>query len=209
LLLGWPLGTSFATLNSTVIKGGQSLSAVGLFYYLIEFKVITAPSAPVLNAIGYLWVPAELIVTYLGYRWYGFSTRKGLVQSLLLNAITFMLFKAQVNEQYGVYILALALVDLSWNPSRKWLYVSITAADMVFLLINNVFLIRFTSPVYPDWSSTENMIAGMMGQSILQLELAATIAFSALNVVYFVMIYRSRGRPLMESSTDRQTTDIA
>jgi hypothetical protein len=29
-------------------------------------------------------------------------------------------------------------------------YVGITSADLVFLLVNNVFLVRFTSPVYPD-----------------------------------------------------------
>jgi hypothetical protein len=195
LIAGWPPNTVFATLQSTVTKGGQSLSATGLFFYLIQFNVIGPISPLAMKVIGYVWVPAEVIAAWLGYRWYGFSTRKGLVQSLLICAIFFMLFKAQVNEQYGVYILALTLVDLSWNPSRKWLYASLTAADMVFLLVNNVFLVRFTSPVYPDWSSTEFMLSQMMGRWTLTLEVASTVAFASLNVVYFLMIYWSRGDP--------------
>jgi hypothetical protein len=176
------------------------LSAIGLFYYLIEFEVISPTTGLATKAIQYAWIPAELVAAYLGYRWYGFSTRKGLVQSLLICAIFFMLFKAQVNEQYGVYILALALVDLSWNPSRKWLYASITTADMAFLLVNNVFLVRFTAPVYPDWPYTEYQLAQAMGQWTLGIELMSTIAFAALNVVYFLMIYWSRGRPAPEVS---------
>ena len=73
------------------------------------------------------------------------------MQSLLLCTITFMIFKAQVNEQYAVYLLALTLIDVAvWNPGRKWLYVSITVAVMAFLILNNVFLVRFTAPVNPD-----------------------------------------------------------
>lgn len=200
LIAGWPLNTAFATLNSTVVKGGQSLSAIGVIYYLVEFNVISPVSSLAMSVIGYVWIPAELIAVYLGYRWYGFSTRKGLVQSLLICSIVFMLFKAQVNEQYGVYILALALVDLSWNPSRKWLYVLLTAADMAFLLVNNVFLIRFTAPVYPDWSITETKIAMMLGRWIPGVELASAIAFAALNVAYFIMIYQARGKPAPQVS---------
>ncbi|MDA4136625.1 MAG: hypothetical protein OK449_06485 [Thaumarchaeota archaeon] len=200
LILGWSFGIAFATLESTVTKGGQSLSAMGLFFYLIEFNAIGQISPHWMAVIGYVWVPAEAAAVYFGYRWHGFSTKRGLVQSLLLCTITFMLFKAQVNEQYGIYILALALVDLSWNPSRKWLYVSLTAADMAFLLVNNVFLVRFTSPVYPDWSVTETMLARMMGQWTLGIELASSMTFAALNVVYFVMIYRSRGKRLPDAA---------
>jgi hypothetical protein len=192
LILGWPIDTAFSTLQSTVTKGGQSLSAVGFAYYLIQFNIVGSVSSMALHLIGYLWIPAELAVIYIGFRWYGYTTRRGLVQSLLLCTITFVLFKAQVNEQYGVYVLALALVDLSWNPSRKWLYVAITAADMVILLVNNVFLVRFLSPVYPDWSSTETMLSKMMGPWTLRLEFASSLAFVALNVVYFVLIYKSR-----------------
>ncbi|MDG6926260.1 MAG: hypothetical protein JRN09_06865 [Nitrososphaerota archaeon] len=200
VILRWPVATAFATLQSTVGKGGQSLSAVGFAYYLIEFNAIGPVSSLELYAVRYVWIPAELIAIYLGYRWYGYSTRRGLVQSLLLCTITFLLFKAQVNEQYGIYVLALALVDLSWNPSRKWLYVSLTAADMTFLLVNNVFLVRFLSPVYPDWSLTEAMLSRMMGPWTLRLELASSIAFVLLNVVYFVLIFRSR------SSVPQRTT---
>jgi hypothetical protein len=192
LLAGWPLATAFATLQSTASKGGQSLSAVGVVYYLIQLNLVGNFSPLDMKAIGYIWVPAVLAATYLGYRWHGFTTEKGLVQSLLLCTIAFLLFKAQVNEQYAIYVLALALVDLSWNPSRKWLYLLITAADMVFLLVNNALLVRFTSPVYPDWGYTEAMLDRAMGQWKTNLELASALVFVALNVSYFVVIYRSR-----------------
>ncbi len=192
IILRWPVDTAFATLQSTVGKGGQSLSAVGLTYYLIKFNAIGSISSVELYAVQYVWIPAELMAIYLGYRWYGYSTRRGLVQSLLLCTITFLLFKAQVNEQYGIYVLALALIDLSWNPSRKWLYASLTTANMTFLLVNNVFLVGFLSPVYPGWSLTETMLSRMMGPWTLRLELASSIAFVALNVAYFVLIFRSR-----------------
>jgi hypothetical protein len=200
LVARWPLNTALDTLQSTITKGGQSISGVGIIYYLYEFKLIGPIPPDLMKFTGYLWVPAELIVALLGYRWYGFATRKGLVQSLLLCAIAFMLFKGQVNEQYGVYILALALVDLSWNPARKWLYVGLTASDMGFLLINNVFLVRFTSPIYPDWSYTEGMLSKMLGPWSLNLEFASTLAFVALNIIYFVMIYMARGRPVTDAS---------
>ncbi len=201
-ILHWPLNTAVATLNSTVTKGGQSLSAMGVFYYLSQFNTIPQVSTTAAAILGYVWIPAELVAVYLGYRWYGFTTRKGLVQSLLICAIFFDLFKSQVNEQYSIYVLALALIDLSWNPSRKWLYVSITSAVMVFLLVNNVFLVRFTAPVYPDWSSTETVLSSMMGEWKLVVESLSAAAFAILNMVYFAYIYGARGRPAPQASID-------
>jgi hypothetical protein len=191
---GWPIMTAVATLNSTVAKGGQSLSLLGIFFYLIQFNVVSAWQPALLTVLGYLWIPAEMVTLWLASRWHGFTTSKGLVQSLLLCTITFMIFKAQVNEQYAVYLLALTLIDVAvWNPGRKWLYVSITVAVMAFLLMNNVFLVRFTAPVNPGWISTENTLVAMTGEFRPAVEQLSSLVFVALNVLYFRMIYRDRG----------------
>jgi hypothetical protein len=44
------------------------------------------------------------------------------------------------------------------------------------------------------------MLSQMMGRWTLTLEAASTVAFASLNVVYFLMIYWSRGRPVPETS---------
>ncbi len=196
LAAGWPLMTAITTLNSTVTKGGQSLSLLGVFYYLIQFNVVSTWQPGLLTFLGYLWIPAEIVTFWLAYRWHGFSSAKGLVQSLILCTITFMVFKAQVNEQYAVYLLALTLIDVAvWNPGRRWLYVSITVAVMAFLILNNVFLVRFTAPVNPGWESTENALAAMTGGLRPAIEQLSSLAFVALNALYFRLIYRDRRIP--------------
>ena len=194
-LTGWPILTAVVTLKSTVTKGGQSLSALGLFFYLIQFNIVSSWPPIVMNLLGYVWVPAEVVAASLGYRWYGFATARGLVQSLILSTLTFMIFKAQVNEQYAIYLLALVLIDVAiWNPRRKWLYVSLTAAAMAFLLVNNVFLVRFTAPVDPNWISIEIAWSNAMGQWRTAALLISSISFVALNIFYFYLLYRGRDR---------------
>jgi hypothetical protein len=193
LVAGWPIMTAATTLNSTVTKGGQSLSLLGVFFYLIQFNIVTTWQPALLTFLGYLWIPAEIVTFWLAYRWHGFSSARGLLQSLILCTITFMIFKAQVNEQYAVYLLALTLIDVAvWNPGRKWLYVSITVAVMTFLILNNVFLVRFTAPVNPGWISTENALVAMTGAVRPAIEQLSSLVFVALNVLYFRMIYRDR-----------------
>ncbi|MDA4113738.1 MAG: hypothetical protein OK474_06805 [Thaumarchaeota archaeon] len=194
-LTGWPILTALVTLKSTVTKGGQSLSALGLFFYLIQFNIVSAWPPVVMSLLGYVWVPAELVSAFLGYRWYGFTTARGLVQSLILGSLTFMIFKAQVNEQYAVYLLALVLIDVAvWNPDRKWLYVSITAAALAFLLVNNVFLVRFTAASNPGWIVTEIAWSNAMGQARTAGLLISSMSFVALNIFYVYLLYCGRDR---------------
>jgi hypothetical protein len=213
LITGWPIVTAVATLKSTVTKGGQSLSALGLFFYLIQFKIVGSWPPIVMNLLGYVWIPAEVVAAFLGYRWYGFTTARGLVQSLILSSIAFMIFKAQVNEQYAVYLLALVLIDVAiWSPGRKWLYGALTAAVMAFLLVNNVFLVRFTSPINPDWLSTENAWISAMGQWRTAALLISSITFVALNLYYLYLLYLGRDRraplPLSAAGGGEPVVDV-
>ena len=105
-VLGWPISSAIETVESTATKGGQSLSVFGVFFYASPYGQISYPPL-LLDALGLVWIPAVLAATFFAYRWFGFDTEKGLVQSLILCAAAFMLFKAQVNEQYSIYLLAL------------------------------------------------------------------------------------------------------
>ena len=195
VLLRWPISIAFATLNSTVGKGGQSMSAVSVFFYLQNLGVVNGWPGPLLDVLGLVWVPALLIVTWLAYRWFGFDTERGLVRSLLLCAITFLLFKAQVNEQYAVYLLALALLDVgAWSPDRRWLYFSITAAVTGYIAINNPALVSFSAPLYSQAAEVNQSFDMALGPIRFSLLALFSLAFSALNVFYFYLLVKERKR---------------
>ena len=195
LALGWPIDTAFATLASTVTKGGQSLSVLGASFYT---QTLNYPSWPesVLSVLAYVWIPAVIVATALAYRWFGFTTERGLVQSLLLCTIAFMLFKAQVNEQYAIYLLALALVDIGiWNPRRRWLYLAITGVIMVYLAVNNPELARFASPAFPQALSVDGNLVVAWGNARFVVLFACSIVFAALNAAYAILLFRDRRTP--------------
>ena len=108
------------TLQSTLGKGAQSLS-------IWEASTTCITSARFSNSAlgpfawaGYIWIAAVAVSTVLAYKWFGFDTERGIVQSLILITLTFLLLRAQVNEQYALYLFALALIDVAmWSPQRK------------------------------------------------------------------------------------------
>jgi hypothetical protein len=192
IAFGWPISTAVATLGSTVTKGGQSLSATGFPYYLQSLNLALF-SEEVLKLVGYLWIPALVVATVLSYRWFGFTTQKGRVQSLIFCTIAFMLFKAQVNEQYSIYLLALALVDVgAWSPNRRWLYIAITSVVMVYLVVNNPGLVRFISPVDPQATTIDAQLSQSLGNHRILALFGSSIAFSALNVLYAALLIKDR-----------------
>ena len=143
-----------------------------------------------------MWIPAVIVATALAYRWFGFTTERGLVQSLLLCTIAFMLFKAQVNEQYAIYLLALALVDIGiWNPRRRWLYLAITGVVMVYLAVNNPELARFASPAFPQALSVDGNLVVAWGNARFVVLFACSIVFAALNAAYAILLFRDRRTP--------------
>jgi hypothetical protein len=193
LLLGWPLGTAISTLGSTVDKGGESLSGVGVVFYLQIFNLVETWPPLVLEVVEYLWVPVLLVATMLSYRWFGFTTEKGLVQSLIFCTIAFMVFKAQVNEQYSIYLLALILLDVGvWSPGRKWLYVGITAVVMVFLFVNNPEFVRFLSPIDPQAANLDTQLTATWGDTRYIVLMGSSMAFVALNIAYAAIMVKDR-----------------
>ena len=192
VLLHWPLGTAVSTLGTTVNKGGESLSAVGVLFYFETFGVVSWPVV-ILRVFGYLWIPVLLVTTLLAYRWFGFNTEKGLVQSLILCSIAFMVFKAQVNEQYSIYVLALILVDVGvWNPKKRWFYLAITAAVLVFLAVNNPELERFLAPIDPRAVLTDSLLTAAWGEIRYAVLMASSVVFVALDLAYAALMVRDR-----------------
>lgn len=193
-ILHWPLAPTFSTLESTANKGGMSMSAFGFIFYLQTLGYVVWPQ-PLLMVVGYVWIPGLVAATAISYIWFGFDTEEGLVHSLLLCTIAFLLLKAQVNEQYSIYVLALALVDVgAWNPRRRWLYFAITAAAMGYLLVNNVALVRFLAPVYQQAVSLDGQLEVDMGIWRPVLLFAFSLLFSALNLIYGALLLRGGRR---------------
>ncbi|MDA4121648.1 MAG: hypothetical protein OK456_00535 [Thaumarchaeota archaeon] len=192
LLLGWPISSAIDTIESTATKGGQSLSVFGVLFFVSPFGQSSYPPL-LLDALGLVWIPALLVATFFASRWFGFDTEKGLVQSLILCAAAFMLFKAQVNEQYSIYLLALILIDVGvWNPGRRRLYLAITTVVLVFLVVNNGFFIRFVSPIDPLAVFTESQLDSSLGSIRFDILFACSVAFAALNLAYIVALFRAR-----------------
>src|SRR4029077_12570694 len=103
-------------------------------------------------------------------------------QSLILITLTFLLLRGQVNEQYALYLYALALIDIAiWNPERRRLFAASLVAILMFHVTNDLLLIRYLAPVYPQALSIEaNIIKAIdpVRNALLFLE---AMAFWALN----------------------------
>lgn len=189
--MGWSIPIAMVTLASTVVKGGASMSVWDVFYYMNYLKIIPILPAELADILGFIWVPAIVLFTALAFRKFGFETEYGLVQSMLVVTLVFLIFKARVTEQYAIYLLALAVVDVAlWNPKRKLLLTATTATTFFFLFVNNHFLIRFLSPVYPDYIKIELGLSQIEPVRLALLFASGTV-FTCLNISYLISVMRS------------------
>ena len=186
----WSFSIATTTLASTVVKSGASMSAWDVFYYLNYLKIMPALPTQLANILGFVWVPAILVVTMLAFHKFGFETEYGLVQSMLIVTLVFLIFKARVTEQYAIYLLALAVVDVAlWNPKRKPLLIATTVTALLFLIVNNYFLVRFLAPVYPDYAKIELALSQIAPFRLAILFVSGTV-FTCLNVCYLISIMK-------------------
>jgi hypothetical protein len=191
VLMGWPISIVTTTLASTVIKSGASMSAWDAFYYMNYLQIMPILPTELSNILGFVWVPAIVVFTALAFRKFGFETEYGLVQSMLIVTLIFLIFKARVTEQYAIYLLALAVVDVAlWNPKRKLLLTATMVTALIFLLVNNYFLVRFLSPVYPDYVKIELALSPIEPVRLALLFVSGTV-FTCLNLCYLVSILKS------------------
>jgi len=193
-----PSNVVFATLFSTVGKGGESMSAWDILFYLTNVKIIN-PISAAYRILGIIWIPAILTFTALAYRKFRVDSDYGLVQSLLILILSFLIFKGRVAEQYSIYLLALSVIDVSvWSQSRRWLLVATAGVTFLYLLSNNFLLIRFLSPIDPVYLQMEAQISQRLGNLRLFTNLISGSAFTCLNLCYLAKILKATDKPRPE-----------
>ena len=192
-LTGWSFSVFGSTLQSTLAKGGWSLSLWEVVFYLNSLGVISNSGLAAYAFTGYVWIAAVGVATVLAYKWFGFSTERGVVQSLLLVTLTFLLLRGEVNEQYAVYLFALMLIDVGmWSPQRRSLFFASLAVILLGVVTNNVLLLRFLAPVYPYALVIEGNIIAAVNPERNALLFLQAMAFCALNIYYLYSLYMER-----------------
>ena len=186
-IIGWPLSTVSTTLASTAGKGGWSMSIWSAFPYLNYLGLLPPVLQNVYGTLGLVWIPAMGVFTCIAIRRFRTETDAGLFQALIVCALVFLVFKAQVAEQYALYLFALAAIDVAlWNPQRKRLLFASMIVALIYLVVNNYFLVRFLSPVYPNFVDFERAIYNVIGSVRYAINLLTGTAFTVLNVKYLL-----------------------
>lgn len=194
---GWPISLADSTLGSTVVKGGESMSIWDATVYLNSVGIIPPLAPGTYRILGLLWIPALIAFTLIAVKKYKFETDYGVLQSLLVVTLAFLIFKARVTEQYAIYLLALSALDVSiWNPERRKLLLLTTITALAFLTSNNFFLIRFASPAYPQAMLFESQLSQSIGSIRLGANFILGTVFSALNIAYLIVILRKGSRQI-------------
>ena len=189
---GWRISTVSGTLASAAIMGGESMSWWDLFFYLVNLGVMPSVTTTVYRMMGLVWVPALLVITVWAFRKFRVVTDHGLVQALLAVTLGFLIFKSRVTEQYSIYLLALSAIDVAvWNPKRKGMLLWTMAVVLIYLVVNNFFLIRFLSPVYLNFPQVESALSQMIGSARYAADFVLGSIFSILNIRYLVALSKT------------------
>jgi hypothetical protein len=168
------------------------MSAWDALYFMSYLGIMPVLPTTLANLLGVIWVPAILTSTILAYRKLGFETDSGLVQSMLVVTLSFLIFKSRVTEQYAIYLLALAVIDVAlWNPQRKTILSATVVTASVYLFLNNYFLVRFLSPIYPGFLQFELGLVQVEPVRAALLFVTGTM-FTCLNIDYLLTIMKGR-----------------
>ena len=192
-LEGWQIASFQIAVQSTLARGGSSLSLWEIVYYLNSLGVVSDSGLSLLVSTGYVWIAAIAIATILAHRWFGFDTERGMIQSMLLIMLTFLMIRGVVNEQYTLYLFALALIDIAlWSPQRRNLFLVGVAAVLMFNFTNVLFFIRYLAPIVPQALTIEANIVATIGperDGMLFLEAAV---FWVVEIYYFYSLVKER-----------------
>ena len=192
-LSGWQIASFQIAVQSTLARGGSSLSLWETAYYLNSLGLLSNSVLSVFQMTGYVWIPAVAIATILAYRWFGFETERGMIQTLLVITLTFLMLRGVVNEQYSLYLFALAVIDIAlWSPQRRRLLLVGIAAVVLFNATNVVLFIRYVTPIVPQALAIEaNLVANVnaVRNGLLFLE---AVVFWMVEIYYFYCLARER-----------------
>ncbi len=190
-VMGWSIASVVRVVGSTVGKEGGSMSAFMILSYLQRTGMITPQAFGQLWALNYLWIPAVVVGTVAAAKAFGLQSDAGVIRVMLVATLLFLVFKTQINEQYSVYLLVLGLLDVSLiQPKRIKLVAATAVAATVYLLVNNILLLRFAAPAYPQAAVLDQLLDSQYALYRSTGELLAGLAFTILNVAYLVWLWR-------------------
>jgi hypothetical protein len=132
-------GWGYSGLSSAVSYQASlpSFGGMGIFNAL---SFVSGPSTFLTQALSLVWI-AGLLVAYA----YVYRKKMGLVEGSLLTVLAFSILRPVMPEQWALYPIAfLLLADRQWDRVHAF---ALAAVAMAFLLVNNVLLVRFFSPV--------------------------------------------------------------
>jgi hypothetical protein len=192
VVMGWRLSTVGTTLMSTAGKGGWSMSIWSVFPFLDNLEVLPPVLQSIYGILGLVWIPVMVLFSFIAIRRFRTETDAGLIQAMIVCVLVFLVFKAQVTEQYALYLFALGAVDVVlWNPQRKPILISTMIVALLYLVMNNYFLVRFLSPVYPNFVDFETMMYHLIGPIRYVLLFVTGTLFTLLNIKYLADILTS------------------
>ncbi len=201
----WSVSSATTTLATTVVKSGGSMSVWDALPYMSSLGILPPLPTNLAIILGLVWIPAIVAFTVLAFYKLGFETDYGLVQSMLVVTLAFLIFKAQVTEQYAIYLLALSVIDVAlWNTDRKRLLTATMVTALVYLFLDNSFLVRFLSPVYPGFMEFEHGL-DYIEPIRLALLFASGIVFTSLNIAYMFSIMKSNWRQSLQENRSPKT----
>jgi len=191
-LMGWSFGGFLSAVWGVVPGIGESMSAWDVFFFLYIVGVSPGLLVPLASALALLWIPAVVAAALYGLWKFGYEGKYAMVQTMILCVLAFLLFKARVNEQYSLYLIPLGLIDVAlWHPERKKLLYLTAAVTMLFLLVNNNFLIGFLAPIYPSAVQIDLSVSFMLGLYRYGAKLLLGTLFTVFNVLYLLRVIRS------------------
>jgi len=192
-LAGWEITSFQIAVQSTLARGGSSLSLWETAYYLNSIGVVSNSVLNLFVSTGYVWIVAVAIATVLAYKWFGFDTERGMVQSMLLITLTFLLLRGVVNEQYALYFFALALIDVAlWMPQRRKVLLIGIGAVLAFNVTNVLLFIRYVTPIVPQALTIEADIVAKYGAVRNSLLFLEAVVFWAIEIYYFYSLVKER-----------------
>lgn len=187
MVMGWPISKISSDLLSAARKGGESMSVWDSFFYLNYLGILQPLNPDVYRILGFFWIPAVLVFTFVAFRKFRFETDYGLIQSLIVVTLAFLIFKGRVTEQYAIYLFALSAIDVAvWNPKRKNMLLFTMFVVLVYLVSNNYFLIRFLSPVDPHALQIELTFSQAIDPIRNAVNFISGSLFTCLNIWYLI-----------------------
>jgi Gpi18-like mannosyltransferase len=173
IVFRWNPTSFFSAMSSQAVNARNAPAVGGLTAFsvlnLINMKFPNTFSPQFLVALSYLWIAAFMIF----YIWLllpffrkkmssspdrskDFARQQTASLSLqnvlrysIIAALLFLITRVWISEQYVLYFIAFALIDVAlFSPKKKKIFTIMWVLALLFLIANNTLLIRFLTPVW-------------------------------------------------------------